>query len=327
MEMERIHAQLDLEPSTGGFSGYAAVFNNIDAGGERILPGAFRDSLPEFRNRHSYVFWQHDPAKVIAFVTDISEDDYGLAVAAQWHSTPTAQEARAVVVERAERGLPFGLSIGYRIPEGGAEYTREGIREISRIELLECSLVSLAMNPLAATSGAKCLDCGPSCGVDRPLSADEYKEMVAIQHESLDRELSRLGDMVSYRRALASDYAERGQGWAEVPSAEVCPDLRQKAEVALLAAAVDLWISPPPLRFFAEATSSDEIVFKAPLLWGTYRDGAVFINDSPGHDVVKTVSHEMFHAAHAGAEELVAGSEEAAALDYGDRAAARWHSQ
>lgn len=320
------HGQLELQPATGGFSGYGAVFLNIDAGGDRILPGAFSDTLAEFRKRHSFIFWQHDPAKVVGFITDIFEDDYGLVVKAGWHSTSTAQEARAVVVERAERGLPFGLSIGYRIPEGGAEYTRDGVREISRMELFEVSLVSLAMNPLAATNEAKCLDCGPSCGADRPLSEDERKDLEGIHHRVLDMELSRLDDMLVYRRGLAAEHSERGVPWAEVPAEEVCPQLRQKAQVALLAACVDMWVAPPELKWFGEATSNDVVAFTAPLLWGSFRDGAIWVNDFPGNDVVRTVAHEVYHAAHAGEEERIAGAEEAAAQEYGARAAANWQS-
>ncbi len=132
--------------------------------------------------------------------------------------------------------------------------------------------------------------------------------------------------MVTHRRGLASDYAERGMGWAEVPTDEVCVDLRLKADVALLNAAVDLGVSPPPLRWFGEATSMDRIAFKAPPLDGSYRDGAIWINDAVG-DVVRVVAHEVWHAKHGEVEELIAGAEERAAQKYGEAASARWHSQ
>ena len=75
----------------GSFTGYAAVFGNRDAGGDRILRGAFHETLAEYR-KSAHVFWHHDTSKPIARVTDAREDDSGCASRAP--STPRRRPRR-----------------------------------------------------------------------------------------------------------------------------------------------------------------------------------------------------------------------------------------
>lgn len=60
-------------------SGYGAVFNNEDLGGDIILPGAFKRSLSEWTKRKSMpaMLWQHMSDQVIGAWDDIAEDDRG----------------------------------------------------------------------------------------------------------------------------------------------------------------------------------------------------------------------------------------------------------
>lgn len=47
------------------------------------------------------------------------------------------------------------MSIGYSVPEGGWRRRHDGVRELTRLELLEVSLVTAPANPYALVSGAK----------------------------------------------------------------------------------------------------------------------------------------------------------------------------
>ena len=320
--MERKEFRLDSVASdSGSFEGYASTYE-VDSVNDIVMPGAYTKTLPKFLSA-GVVHWAHDFSVPVGWPTAAYEDSRGLYIRAQYHSTPAGQNARTVTAERLAAGMNMGLSIGYTVVD--FRYREDGVRELHEINLLEVSLVTLTAAAAATVTEIKCIECIGQCPDSPALSPDERKELEAIHHRVLDRELSRLGDMLTYRRGLAADYAERGQNWSEVPAAEVSPSIRQKSEIALLDAAVDLWISPPPLRFFSEAVTGDEIAFTAPPLWGSFRDGAVWISDSPGHDPVKTTAHEMWHAAHSGADELVAGSEERAAQEYGEAASTRWH--
>ncbi len=138
----------------GSFTGYAAVFGNRDAGNDRIISGAFASSLGEYR-KSAHVFWHHDTSKPIARVTDAREDGHGLRIEAAFYSTPTAQESRQVLLERLAAGLDLGMSIGYAILPGGSRIAKDGTRELTRLRLLETSLVPLAMNELAVAFAAK----------------------------------------------------------------------------------------------------------------------------------------------------------------------------
>lgn len=114
------------------------------------------------------------------------EDGNKLIIEAQFHTTPSAQEARTIMTERLEKGLDVGLSIGFDIEsahdfEDGekllafakdngydlklfdqagikAHKTRWGLRLITKIRrLFEVSIVSVPMNPLAVATAAKVL--------------------------------------------------------------------------------------------------------------------------------------------------------------------------
>jgi len=146
---------LEKVSDAGTFEGYGAIFSNVDAGGDRIVKGAFRDTLPAFRAQRALIAWAHDQSRPVAFVTDIFEDDVGLFVRATFHSTQSAQEARTVVLERQKAGLSYGLSIGYGILPAGARATGAGVRELTKLELLEISLVALPMNSRALVTAAK----------------------------------------------------------------------------------------------------------------------------------------------------------------------------
>lgn len=138
---------------SGSFSGYAAVFGNVDAGGDIIAPGAFAAALPDFL-RDGFIGWSHDWRELVAYPTTASEDDHGLRLEAAFHSTARAQEARVITAERAAAGLRMGLSIGYRVADEAK--TPAGHRLLRSIApLYEVSLVAVPMNREANVAAVK----------------------------------------------------------------------------------------------------------------------------------------------------------------------------
>ncbi len=118
------------------FAGYAAIFGHPDRGGDVVRAGAFARSLARGAGVVP-LLWQHDPARPIGRVEYLKEDRRGLRVIGR------LLDARAARLLAA--GAVRGLSFGYRVKEAAGEAPRE-LREL---ELVEVSLVSLAMQPRA----------------------------------------------------------------------------------------------------------------------------------------------------------------------------------
>jgi HK97 family phage prohead protease len=94
----------------------------------------------------------HNPGRVIGKWVDLNEDDNGLIAKGMF--TPgnrDAQDARA----SAKFGAIDGLSIGFRIPEGGSEKKDDGGRIIKEIDLVEISLVTFPADSEARVELAK----------------------------------------------------------------------------------------------------------------------------------------------------------------------------
>ena len=124
------------------FAGYAAIFRKRDSGGDTILPGAFKGSL-ERRLAEGLklpLLWQHRPDQRIGWVESVGEDERGLRVVAKLDAADSAQ-ARAL-----RDGTVDGLSFGYRVLKGRA---LPGGRELDDLEIIEVSLVTRPMQPLA----------------------------------------------------------------------------------------------------------------------------------------------------------------------------------
>ncbi len=116
------------------FAGYAAIFDAPDRGGDIVRKGAFaraaKAGIP--------LLWQHDQNRRIGYVESLSEDDRGLRVIAQIDDAGLDTDGEAV---RAGAGLSFG----YRVRAA----RRGEFRELTDLDLIEVSVVSHPMQPLA----------------------------------------------------------------------------------------------------------------------------------------------------------------------------------
>lgn len=110
-------------------AGYAAIFNAPDRGGDIICKGAFRRSA----KAGVPLLWQHDVRHRIGVVESLSEDERGLRVIAQVYDEAMPVQAGS------------GLSFGYRV-----QAMKPGnYRELTDLDLIEVSIVSHPMQPLA----------------------------------------------------------------------------------------------------------------------------------------------------------------------------------
>ncbi len=143
--------------SSGFFAGHAATFNTPDMSGDIILPTAFHATLAQAKasGRLPALLWAHDSHAPLGRLTTLREDRLGLYAEAQL--TLEAQAAKEVYALMKD-GAVSGLSIGYTLPDGGAEY-RGSNRLLKQIDLLEVSLVSIPMHPDSRVTAVKAMDC------------------------------------------------------------------------------------------------------------------------------------------------------------------------
>lgn len=117
-------------------SGYVSRFDVPDRQGDIVRARAFAGLsavLP--------LLWQHDPARPIGRVLRLVEDRIGLKMVAG--ISPGCRDGDdALALLRS--GAVDGLSFGYRVKS--ARRRPGGGRELLRLELVECSVVTLPMH-------------------------------------------------------------------------------------------------------------------------------------------------------------------------------------
>lgn len=133
------------------FEGYASVFNNIDRGGDKILPGAFTETI---RIIPVKILWQHQMSEPIGIPVIMQEDEKGLFVKGKLPKSDFLVSGR--VIPQMKVGSVRELSIGYSIREYYTEKTEDGyIWNITKVDLYEFSPVSVPMNTEAIITDMK----------------------------------------------------------------------------------------------------------------------------------------------------------------------------
>jgi len=149
--------ELKFLAETGVFEGYASVFNVVDSVNDKIAPGAFKDSLAGCRKsgRLPPLLWQHEAQEPIGAWRGMHEDGHGLFVKGDLfiNDIPRSKEAYKLLKEN----VVTGLSIGYRTKEFHREQ-KGGVRVLTKLDLLEVSLVTFPANELARVTGVKSLN-------------------------------------------------------------------------------------------------------------------------------------------------------------------------
>lgn len=120
-------------------AGYVSRFDEADRGGDVVRRRAFLGTPAGVP-----LLWQHDPARPIGKVLKLEEDAQGLRmVAGISGDCRDGQDALALI----RAGAVDGLSIGYRVRQ--AKRRPGGGRDLLKLELVECSVVTLPMHPRA----------------------------------------------------------------------------------------------------------------------------------------------------------------------------------
>lgn len=143
--------EIKLVAESGIFEGYASVFNIVDKVKDRIVKGAFKDSLEKFSRSGSMppLLWQHNAFEPIGVWHEMYEDDHGLFVKGELfiNELATAREAYKLLKEK----VVTGLSIGY-LAINSYRDEKQGVRVLTKVDLQEISLVTFPANEYARVS-------------------------------------------------------------------------------------------------------------------------------------------------------------------------------
>lgn len=163
--MQRIEVKFapDEVTAKGEFAGYGAVFGNIDAYGDTIAPGAFSDTLKEWRKNDKLppMLLQHGGAGFtdsdgipVGKWTKMREDDKGLYAEGKLINMET--ERGRTIYGALSEGVLDGLSIGYRAKEFSLRTKpEEPRRTLKAVDLVELSIVTFPANASARIEAVK----------------------------------------------------------------------------------------------------------------------------------------------------------------------------
>ncbi len=175
-----------------------------DSQGDVVAPGAFTASLARSKAAGDLpvMLWAHNLDTPVGRWSDFVDKADGLHVRGQLNlKTAAGREA----FEHVRAGDARGLSIGYRIPEGGREYAGKGVFLLKEVELYEVSIVAI---PAAARaritaikslgSKAEAVDMLRACGLSRAaaarFAAGGWKALSGEDHEARARQLAAVLD-------------------------------------------------------------------------------------------------------------------------------------
>lgn len=154
MNRKSFNLEIKAVNEDGFFSGYGAVFGNIDWYNDIILPGAFKNTLAQWSGKSKFppVLWNHSTNEPIGVYTKLIEDEKGLYVEGRLlvEDVPKAKSTHALL----KAGAIDGLSIGYRTVKSAYNENTD-IRELIELDLSEISIVTTPANEHSLVTSVK----------------------------------------------------------------------------------------------------------------------------------------------------------------------------
>lgn len=153
---EPLDTKVDAEAGT--FEATVAIFNNVDKGGDRIIPGAFAKTLAAWKASGDPipVIFNHDwgtPDAHIGVVEDAVETTKGLYVKGRLDvaDNPVARQVHKLMERRSLKEFSFG----YSVPKGGEKRAKDGANDLLEIDLAEVGPTLKGMNPATELHAVK----------------------------------------------------------------------------------------------------------------------------------------------------------------------------
>ena len=138
------------DENTGEFSGYAAVFGNLDDGNDIIEKGAFAKTIAADLDRIKILALHNSSWLPVGKPLELREDEHGLFIWGKISDTSMGRDVMTLLRD----GVLGELSIGYDAVD--FEWDGDsGIRHLKEIKLWEVSIVTWAMNDQATIDEVK----------------------------------------------------------------------------------------------------------------------------------------------------------------------------
>ena len=138
------------DENTGEFSGYAAVFGNLDDGNDIIEKGAFAKTIAADLDRIKILALHNSSWLPVGKPLELREDEHGLFIRGKISDTSMGRDVMTLLRD----GVLCELSIGYDAVD--FEWDGDsGIRHLKEIKLWEVSIVTWAMNDQATIDEVK----------------------------------------------------------------------------------------------------------------------------------------------------------------------------
>lgn len=153
----------------GQFRAVVSVFGNKDSYGDVVVPGAFADTLAEWKATGDSipVYWSHqmqDPDFNVGWIESAEETDKGLEVLAQLDLEDGASPKAKQVYRLLKGRRVTQFSFAYDVLDGGqVEKDGEQVYELRKLKLYEV---------------------GPT-----PVGANQETELLAVKHAAQDLQL------------------------------------------------------------------------------------------------------------------------------------------
>jgi HK97 family phage prohead protease len=147
--MQRNNVRFDVKSSEadGTFVGQASTYNNVDLGGDEVMPGAFSKTLADAKGPWPLLAG-HDPHEQVGYA-ELQDSNAGLLVRGKLvlHSEK-ARQSYELMRARALRGLSIGYNAVRSVMKGS-------VRQLTEVKLFEISLTPFPMNELALVTSVK----------------------------------------------------------------------------------------------------------------------------------------------------------------------------
>jgi len=153
-----------IDDKTGYFAGLCATWS-LDLGGDRIIKGAFADSIAKTGGKVP-VLWYHRPELIIGYTEELRETDDGLFVRG-YITRDTEDGKRVHALLKMDKSI-LKMSIGYNTTK--ERYVRENgqpVRVLEIIDLKEVSPVVFAMNETTKFTDVKSTHSGIEAILER----------------------------------------------------------------------------------------------------------------------------------------------------------------
>lgn len=219
LKIDRIGAKDNL--TAGQFTGYASVFGNVDSVGDKIIKGAFAESLKDFGDGGAGIpcYWCHetsDPEMNLGSTLEATEDEHGLFVKVQLDlDNPKAAYAYKLLKEQRVRQMSFA----YQVTDGEE---KKDCFEITGCKIFEVSIVPVGANQATSIESVKALqdeedETAPRDGEAAEDTSEEEPETDLTEDlQNLEEQLAKIVDLVA-------TMIEKNQG-EETPDQEPTDD-------------------------------------------------------------------------------------------------------